>query len=308
MNLQAVPVGDSKVRQRLYESGRWTHGIIPFGNGRQVLHCMSIYGFAGAVGSSAIAEKKRNLSYRCCLKYSRTTIWQTHIEQWYGESDTPQPQPTVTPAAPATESQPIIKRGHVLKLIPSGGIFCCRCGRSTKLVKHQRLKILNKVCTFPDLPPEEWLTAPGFRNDHSLAAAEKELNDKHNKGNHQLVWNRKVGKDKSKSNFGKLWCSACSQEWPWYTRFNNSIHTMCQPIAPPPEPPIWVALLSHFSPKPPSVSHDATSSTCPPPRRRIRGKESLASQTSTVAVPGADSGIVDNPSSSSGLSHRRGVG
>jgi hypothetical protein len=206
MNLQAVPVGDSKVRQRLYESGRWTHGIIPFGNGRQVLHCMSIYGFAGAVGSSAIAEKKRNLSYRCCLKYSRTTIWQTHIEQWYGESDTPQPQPTVTPAAPATESQPIIKRGHVLKLIPSGGILYCRCGRSTKLVKHQRLKILNKVCTFPDLPPEEWLSAPGFRNVHSLAAAEKELNDKHNKGNHQLVWNRMVGKDKSKSNFRKLWC------------------------------------------------------------------------------------------------------
>lgn len=57
MNLQAVPVGDSKVRQRLYESGRWTHGIIPFGNGRQVLHCMSIYGFAGAGGSLAIAEK-----------------------------------------------------------------------------------------------------------------------------------------------------------------------------------------------------------------------------------------------------------
>ena len=236
------------------------------------------------------------------------TIWQTHIEQWYGESDTPQPQPTITPAAPATESQPIIKRGHVLKLIPSGGIYCCRCGRSTKLVKHQRLKILNKVCTFPDLPPEEWLTAPGFRNDHSLAAAEKELNDKHNKGNHQLVWNRKVGKDKSKSNFGKLWCSACSQEWPWYTRFNNSIHTMCQPIAPPPEPPSWIALLSHFSPLPPTVSHDATSSTCPPPRRRIRGKQSLARQTSTVAVPGPDSGNVDNPSSSSGLSHRRGIG
>eukprot|EP00435_Cladocopium_sp_Y103_P066693 s395_g29.t1 len=57
MNLQAVPVGDSKVRQRLYESGRWTHGIIPFGNGRQVLHCMSIYGFPGSAGSPDIAEK-----------------------------------------------------------------------------------------------------------------------------------------------------------------------------------------------------------------------------------------------------------
>ena len=43
------------------------------------------------------------------------TIWQTHIEQWYGESDTPQPQPTITPAAPATESQPIIKPGSCSK-------------------------------------------------------------------------------------------------------------------------------------------------------------------------------------------------
>lgn len=51
------------------------------------------------------------------------TIWQTHIEQWYGEGDAPQPQPTVAPEEPTDEPQPIIKRGHVLKLIPSGGVF-----------------------------------------------------------------------------------------------------------------------------------------------------------------------------------------
>ena len=213
-------------------------------------------------------------SSKMCL----ITIWQTHIQQWYGESDLPQPQPTVKPDSTDNSEHPIVKRGHVLKLIPSGGVFCCRCGRSTKLIKHQRFKILSKVCTFPDLPPgvfccrcgqsikpfkhqrlkilskpctfpdlpqEQWLTEPGFQNIHSFEAAEQQLNEKHNKGQHRLIWNRLVGKDEQ-SNFGKLWCSACGQEWLWKSRRANSIRRTCNPIHPLPAPPNWVTLLPHL--------------------------------------------------------------
>ena len=236
------------------------------------------------------------------------TIWQTHIEQWYGESDTPQPQPTVKNDSSDVTELPIVKRGHVLKLIPSGGVFCCRCGRSTKLIKHQRLKILSKKCTFPDLPPERWLTQPGFQNIHSFEAAEHELNEKHNKGHHRLIWNRFVGKDKEQSNFGKLWCSACGLECAWKSRHANSIRKTCTPTNPLPIPPPWVTSLPHFNPNPHNNQPPDNVPLRPVPRTRLRGKQSIANQSSHRVEPEVVPGSSGNPSSSSGLSHRRGVG
>ena len=92
-------------------------------------------------------------SSKICL----ITIWQTHIQQWYGESDLPQPQPTVKPDSTDDSEHPIVKLG---------GVFCCRCGRSTKLIKHQRFKFLSKVCTFPDLPPVSFAVVVANRLNH----------------------------------------------------------------------------------------------------------------------------------------------
>ena len=65
------------------------------------------------------------------------------------------PQPTVS--AP--------QKGHVLKITADGGVFCQKCGKSTKLLKHQRLKIPNKPCRNADLPQHLWVDKPGCMNN-----------------------------------------------------------------------------------------------------------------------------------------------
>ena len=42
-----VPL-DSAVRKRLWETGRWLHVAVAIGDGKQVMHVMSVYGHTGA--------------------------------------------------------------------------------------------------------------------------------------------------------------------------------------------------------------------------------------------------------------------
>lgn len=158
-------------------------------------------------------------------------IWQKHVQMWYNDTNeppsNPNPHPSTQPASSTDVSQdnppensnlnisPPVKRGHVLKLIPEGGVLCCRCGKQTKNMKHQRLKILSKPCRYPDLEPSKWLTVPGFINSETrLLDLESILNEKYNSGNHQLVWNRKLGKIKNATDYGLLWCASCGKSWP----------------------------------------------------------------------------------------------
>ena len=53
-------------------------------------------------------------------------IWQLHINDWYNGAD-------------RTVAEPLPRHGHVLKIMYGGGVFCQKCGKSTKLQKHQRL-------------------------------------------------------------------------------------------------------------------------------------------------------------------------
>ena len=189
-------------------------------------------------------------------------IWQTHIKNWYDTTDTDpesrQPQNSdinadPAPASSAAETEqpaaPTIKKGHILKLIPEGGVFCCRCGKQTKNMKHQRLKILNKPCKFPDLDPSQWLTAPGFHNStNRIKAAENDLNRKYNLGKHSLVWKHKLGKIKNKPDYGLIWCALCGRTWRWDKRMCNLSKTKCHPSETPPVPPDWVITLDHFDP------------------------------------------------------------
>jgi hypothetical protein len=199
---------------------------------------------------------------------------------------------------------PTIKRGHILKLIPSGGVFCCRCGKQTKYQKHQRLKILNKPCRFPDLDPSQCLTAPGFNNSTPrIEEAEKTLNQKFNTGNHVLIWHRKLGKIKNKPDYGLIWCSACGRTWPWLDRSVNLSKTMCTQANETPEPPPWVTVLEHYEPP----TRNASSSSMPQVRvrRRLYGKQTYRESENELPDTSNAAGV-DGGSSST--DPRRGIG
>ena len=189
-------------------------------------------------------------------------IWQKHVQMWYNDTSEPpsNPNPNLSnqpasstdicqdnpPENPNLNNSLPVKRGHVLKLIPAGGVFCCRCGKQTKNMKHQRLKILSKPCRYPDLEPSKWLTVPGFiHSETRLLDLESTLNEKYNPGNHQLVWNRKLGKIKNATDYGLLWCASCGKSWPWARRMTTLTETVCHPSSTKPNAPDWVTILDH---------------------------------------------------------------
>ena len=246
-------------------------------------------------------------------------IWQRQIQDWY---DTTEDFPDVpqNPSSSQTEnhpsqgneettqpsgtqsSQPAIKRGHVLRLIPSGGVFCCRCGMQTKNMKHQRLKILSKKCKFPDLEPSQWLKPPGFHQSiNRIQEAEATLNHKYNPGKHQLIWNRALGKDKKKPDDGKIWCQACGRSWPWAYRMTNLNKTVCSPLEIKPTPPERVQILPHYKASNQTNDSDANSSISRV-RRRLVGKQTVTKYEQPAAN-------VSGAASSSSTPHpRQGVG
>lgn len=117
-----------------------------------------------------------------CTRYSGPDL-QHHIADWcHGDEnfliiskkpDNPQPiidipQSSDPNAASSSETvtlaRPVPKNGHILKLMAEGGVFCQLCGKSTKLLKHQRLKILSRPCKNPNLPPLS--SAPQLEQDY----------------------------------------------------------------------------------------------------------------------------------------------
>ena len=139
------------------------------------------------------------------IQATLVTIWQRHITSWSEDLEEfqvltaePIPQAIVKQLSPG-QSQPVSRKGYVLKFLPGNRVFCVKCGKQTAILKHQRLKITNKPCKFAQLPQAQWLSSPGaFQNVHRTKTALHELNTVHNKGNHSLVWNEKCGKDRKK--------------------------------------------------------------------------------------------------------------
>ena len=233
------------------------------------------------------------------IQQSLINVWQAHVRQWY-RIDSIQYEHTVThnvpdnphsdpPSQNTIGDQPVIKRGHILRIIPSGGVFCVRCGKQTKYQKHARLKILNKQCAFLDLDPSHGLTSPGFNQPTNRSLeAEHQLNEKHNKAEHTPLWNRKLGKIQSKPDHGKLWCSSGGKSWPWSARASTLSKPRCHPSCQIPEGPSWVLQLDRYNPP----SSHQSSHTVPQSavRRRIAGKQSVTqttSQTESVTSSGA---------------------
>ena len=77
-------------------------------------------------------------------------IWQLHINDWYNGAD-------------RTVAEPLPRHGHVLKIMYGGGVFCQKCGKSTKLQKHQRLNF----CPNPVLVPI-YLAINGYKHQVPL--------------------------------------------------------------------------------------------------------------------------------------------
>ena len=164
-------------------------------------------------------------------------IWQSHIQDWYEADENflilPPDQPEAeligntpnlqTESAASSSADPVSKNGHILKISPDGGVFCQKCGKSTKFLKHQRLKILSKPCQHPNLPQAQWLQKPGAMNNQvRYEQLLQDLHTKHNQAGHKYFWNQKFGKDRHKPNtYGRLWCEACGKEWAWMQRHNN---------------------------------------------------------------------------------------
>jgi hypothetical protein len=250
------------------------------------------------------------------IQRSLINVWQAHVRQWYG-LDTPISEHTISPSVSAgaaassnqsnpEESQPVIKRGHILRVIPSGGVFCVRCGKQTQYQKHARLKILNKPCQFPDLDKSQWLTAPGFnQSTNRLLEAERQLNEKWNKASHTLIWNGKLGKKQSKPDYG-IWCASCGKSWSWASRSNSLAKPPRSPSDIAPEPPSWVKQLDHYTTSYQNAQSRALASQSTPTpivRRRITGKRKPTHESSQPT-----SFIPSGAESSSSMFPKRGIG
>ena len=180
--------------------------------------------------------------------------------------------PENNPATSPNDAEvlPAERKGHLLQPIPDGtGMFCVKCGICTTYLKHVRSKILKHACRFSQLPSTQWLTKPGMQQANSrLDEEERKLKEEINKPGHDLIWNRKAGRDESKPDtYGWIYCFKCCRTWPWCKRHANIPRSICRETASSQSIPQWVLdMNSPNSPNPLSVTPEAA------PRRRIRGK------------------------------------
>lgn len=80
-------------------------------------------------------------------KYSVHVARQRHITSWNENlesraSKLSPPSKSYQCSYEPVESQPVGRKGHVLKLLPNNGVFCVKCGKQTAFLTHQRLKML----------------------------------------------------------------------------------------------------------------------------------------------------------------------
>ena len=170
-----------------------------------------------------------------CLQETLVTIWQQHIRSFYAEdvNDTP----ATTPAQPSSSSQPAnstrTANGHALAMLPSGGMWCRKCGRQCARLQHIRLKITRNPCPHANKDETQWLDTPGFNlSSHRLDMLQEELEVKYNKGGHVLTWNRQIGKVYNSPTEGLIHCARCKRQWRWKDRVNNLPKTKCNPVSP----------------------------------------------------------------------------
>ena len=248
------------------------------------------------------------------IQATLVTIWQRHIQEWHEDPEgfqvvttgaTPH-FPSSLPALSDTEKfLPVPRKGHVLKLPPTKGVFCIKRGKQTANLKHQRLKITNKPCKYSHLPKDKWLSSPGaMLNKNRVEAAEFQLHSVYNKGCHQMVWNKQFGKDKQNDKlFGKIYCKRCNREWAWMHRHHNFARTIRHPITQPFTPPQWVLQQEPLSQPTPC------STILNKPKYRLEGKQAPSLSRFLHVSVSPDFPQSSNPTASSSKSlPRAGIG
>jgi hypothetical protein len=157
-------------------------------------------------------------------------VWRDQIRRWHGAADV---DANVEASASASSDFKLHENGHVLaNREGKAGLWCRKCGRFVARVIHVRLKITSKPCPFKDLPESKWLAKEGAATSEArLDLAEKELQDKYNKGGHELRWNRKLGKIVGSEEEGKIECLRCGRKWSWKYRVNNLPRSTCTQTA-----------------------------------------------------------------------------
>ena len=138
--------------------------------------------------------------------------------------------PQQVPAADVggAEQTAVIENGHRIVAHDTGVIYCVKCGVYTRNPQHRRLKISVRPCKFRESPQHMWLDKPGaHRNDAKLDLAWQKVLSDNNKGNHDLAWNRKIGKIPGRNDEGHIWCNRCGRSWPWRFRCANLPRSKC---------------------------------------------------------------------------------
>ena len=164
-------------------------------------------------------------------------------------------------------------------MLPSGGMWCRKCGKQCARLKHIRLKITKNPCPHATKDESQWLDQPGYNmSSHRLDLLQEELEEKYNKGGHVLTWNRQIGKIIDSTTGGLIHCSRCHKQWRWKDRVNNLPRSKCIPV----------------SPARSSSSQNITNN--PIPKFRIRGKQN----------PDANPSMSSNAAACA--AHRAGIG
>ena len=245
------------------------------------------------------------------IQSSLVTVWQHHILMWNEGSNIAnvhhvpnEPSNNAPPDDP--QVLPAERKGHLLQPMPEGtGMFCVKCGIYTTYLKHVRSKILKNQCKFAHLPSTKWLAKPGMQQaTNRLDEEERKLKEELNKANHDLVWNRKTGRDaKKQETYGLIFCRKCRRLWPWCQRHANLPRTLCRESANSQPTPQWVIDLSHSNPP--------TDNPAPVSRRSIRGKTTPASSSTHNPNANLSQDVRDPSAASSAGIHtppRAGIG
>ena len=224
----------------------------------QIPHFPIITQYAGIfLNDSPLSQNQITLAQSTLVE-----IWQANIQRFYAEDL--HNDPPDEPDQSSTRRQPRDANGHSLVFKEGGGVFCQKCGKYVQNLGHIKLKITKKACEFSHVQPADYITEPGKSNNrHRLERAFQELNQKYNRGNHDLEWNYKVGK-KPGPEEGLLNCKACGRSWKWKDRCNNLPRTICSRN---------LVIASESSHSRSSVT--AAKPKTKPPKFRITGKQTV---------------------------------
>ena len=219
-------------------------------------------------------------------------IWQDFIRAYLtgdlpGADDTDGPHPTNTSSSARDVSDGIHENGHFITSAPDGGIFCRKCGKFVREIRHRRLKISKKKCTQADLPETHWLSTPCFTsNPRRLLGLFLDMQQY--AARHDLIWNGSVSRQRE--NPGRIKCRLCGKSWPWDNRHNMQ-RALCADNTPSEVPDGWVSM--HFAANNPDATVNFLSGTTD--RQDSTGDVSApmmmstASASSQTIFPGAAS-------------------